>query len=93
MKKMYIYPRYVNVKDKDGNITKVKYKDIKSHEEEIIKDNIVFGFYHSEYSTKEIIDYEREANKELKELQKQIRENPDVVLELDSNTGRYVLAR
>ena len=89
---MSVYPEYINVKDECGNINKVPYKEIKKHEEEVIKDNIVYGYLHCEYSEKEIKEYERTAYIELKELKKQIRENPDIVLELEHTTERYVVS-
>ena len=89
---MNTYPKYVSVMNENGDIIKVLYKDIKEHEEDIIEQNLMYGIIHAEYSDKEISDYEKQAYKELRELKRQIRENPNVVLKLDEITERYVVA-
>lgn len=86
----YIYPKYVFVEQSDGQIVQVLYKDIIKQEEFIIEDNIGYGLLH-DYTDEEIDEYEEEAYAQLKELKKQIRENPQVVLALDLPTWRYVV--
>jgi hypothetical protein len=78
--------------DEDGSVGKMLYKEIKEHEEFIIKDNIGYGLIHNEYSEEEIDEYEEHAYKELKELKQQIRENPNIILKLDKTTERFVVA-
>lgn len=85
------YPQYVNVCDDNGIIIKIPYKDVKEHEESIIRDNISYGFMHFEYSEEEIHEYAKRAHEELKELKRQIRENPDIILKMDKTTERYVV--
>ena len=77
----YTYPKYVSVEQSDGQIVQILYKDLKNHEEFIIQDNIEYGLLHS-YTDQEINDYKKEAYAQLKDLKKQIRENPQVVLVL-----------
>lgn len=45
----------------------------------------------NDYTDEEINEYEKEAYTQLKDLKKQIRENPEVVLALDLPTWRYVV--
>lgn len=45
----------------------------------------------NDYTDEEIDEYEKEAYTQLKDLKKQIRENPQVVLALDLPTWRYVV--
>ena len=86
----YIYPKYVSVKQDDGSIIKMTYKNIKEHEEIIIDDNIAYGVLNG-YTDKDIKEYRDMAYTELKNLKKQIRENPNVILVLDTVTERYVV--
>lgn len=65
------------------------YKDFKKHEEFIIQDNIEYGLLHN-YTDQEISDYKKEAYAQLKDLKKQIRDNPKVILLLERSTERYV---
>ena len=45
----------------------------------------------NDYTDEGIDEYEKEAYTQLKDLKKQIRENPQVVLALDLPTWRYVV--
>lgn len=90
---MNVYPEYVSVIDENNDIHKVLYKDIKEHEEFIIEDNIGYGLMHSEYSQKDIETYRNQAYNELKELKQRIRENPDVILKLDTTSERYIVVK
>lgn len=45
----------------------------------------------NDYTDEGIDEYEKEAYTQLKDLKKQIRENPQVVLALDLATWRYVV--
>lgn len=86
----YTYPKYVSVEQSDGQIVQILYKDLKNHEEFIIQDNIEYDLLHN-YTDQEINDYKKEAYAQLKDLKKQIRENPQVVLVLERSTERYVV--
>jgi len=83
-------PYFVFVRNQDGNVTQLPYKKIKEHEESIIEDNINYGLIHAEYSEQDILDYKKQAYSEFSALKRAIRENPEIVLKLDTTTERYV---
>ena len=83
-------PDTVNVRDPQGNIRIISYRELKEHEISIIEDNIGYGLLHPEYSDEEIRDYENQARREWNSLKRKLRENPDLVLALDATTERYV---
>ena len=73
-------PKFVNVRDANGCITTMSYCELKEHEEAIIEDNICYGLIHTEYSDKEISDYEKQAKAEWRELKNKLRNNPELLL-------------
>ena len=83
-------PRFIKIKNPDGSITTMSYKDLKFHEETIIEDNVFYGLKYEEYSPKEINDYEKQAKKEWKILKQKLCNNPNLLLKLDKRTERYV---
>ncbi len=84
-------PRNVYIRDEHGNISKMPYRELKDHEEDIILDNIFFGYKHSDiYSEEETKEYEKQARQELKDLEDKLRENPELLLTMDRTTERYV---
>ncbi len=83
-------PQIVKIKNSEGNIIDVPYRELKEHEEAIIEDNIMYGRMHGEYSQKEILDYAKQASQEWKELKKKLRENPEIILIMDDITERFV---
>lgn len=84
------YPKYVNIQAGTG-VEKMFFSELIDHERTIIADNILSAFK-SNCSAKEVQDYDLQAERELKVLKKAIKDNPDVVLRLDSKTERYVVA-
>ena len=84
------YPKYVNIQAGTG-IEKMFFSELIDHERKIIADNILSAFK-SNCSAKEVQDYDLQAERELKVLKKVVKDNPDVVLRLDSETERYVVA-
>ncbi|MCR5587456.1 MAG: hypothetical protein K6F77_07985 [Lachnospiraceae bacterium] len=83
-------PQTVNIRDEQGNIKIMPYKELKQHEEYIIKDNIEYGYMHGEYTDAEIKEYEKQARNEWKDLKNKLRNNPELLLTLDKTTERYV---
>ena len=83
-------PEKVNIRNVNGNIVTIPYRELKHHEESIIEDNIMYGLVHNEYSQKDIDDYEKQAKSEWKELRQKLRNNPELLLTLDRTTERYV---
>lgn len=84
------YPKYVNIQAGTG-VEKMFFSELIDHERKIIADNILSAFK-SNCSAKEVQDYDLQAERELKVLKKAIKDNPDVILRLDSETERYVVA-
>ena len=84
----YVYPEFVNIEIEQGKIIKMKYKELIAHEKYIIEDNIDYGFVH-DYDDDKIRKYEEKALEELRELKKEIRTNPDVILVQNQETERY----
>lgn len=84
------YPKYVNIQTGSG-VEKMFFSELIDHERTIIADNILSAFK-SNCSAKEVQDYDLQAERELKVLKKAIKDNPDVILRLDSKTERYVVA-
>ena len=83
-------PEYALVHHYNGDVSYVPVGYIVEHDKRIIKDNIAYGFGH-DYETKEIVEYKKEAQAELKELKRKIKENPNVVLKIDGTTERYIV--
>ena len=83
-------PQTVNVRDEQGNIKVIQYREVKQHEEYIIEDNIAYGCIHGEYTDTEIEEYEKQARQEWKDLKNKLRDNPELLLTLDKTTERYV---
>lgn len=84
------YPKYVNIQAGTG-VEKMFFSELIDHERTIIANNILSAFK-SNCSAKEVQDYDLQAERELKVLKKAIKDNPDVILRLDSETERYVIA-
>lgn len=84
-------PQFVNIRDENGNISTITYRELKNHEECIIEDNIAYALWHEEYSEKEIKEYEKQARAEWRNLKSKLRENPEILLELDKTTERYII--
>jgi secreted Zn-dependent insulinase-like peptidase len=82
---------FVSVMDKNGTLGKMLYKDIIDHEKKVIKENVVFVLIHGEYSKEEVKTYRKQVYKELEELKRQIKSNPDIVLKLNKLTNRFVV--
>lgn len=80
----------VNIRDKQGNITTMRYRELKQHEECIIEDNMAYGYMHNEYSETEIKEYKKQARLEWKDLKKKLRNNPELLLTLDEATEHDV---
>lgn len=83
-------PHLVSVRSQDGNVIQLPYKKIKEHEESIIEDNIKYGLIHTEYSEQDILDYKKQAYSEFSALKRAVKENPKIMLKLDTTTERYV---
>ena len=83
-------PRVVNIRDEYGNVSTMRYSDLKDHEESIIADNIFHGCIHAEYTAAEIDAYEKKAAQEWRDLKRKLWENPELLLVLDETTERYV---
>lgn len=83
-------PETVNIIDEQGNKKVISYRELKQHEECIIEDNIAYGYLHEEYTDAEIIEYEKQARQEWKELKNKLRSNPELLLVLDKTTERYM---
>lgn len=82
--------RWVRIKRKSGSILlDNQHTDVIEHEEYIIDDNIEFGICNN-YSKKEVDEYAKSAESELRALKQKIRENPSIVLKLDKTTERFV---
>ena len=88
-KKKPYFPEFVSVLDSNGVIKQIKYTDVIEHEEYIIDDNIEFGICNN-YSKKEVDEYAKPAESELRALKQKIRENPSIVLKFDKTTERFV---
>lgn len=82
-------PKYVNIQE-DNIVKQIPYKELIKHEELIIADNMFYGVKNG-FSKKEIKDYEKEAHEQLKDLKKRIFENPEIILEKDFSTERYLV--
>lgn len=83
-------PKNVNIRDKQGNVSIMPYRELKHHEESIIEDNVMFGIMHAIYSDSEIDKYGKQARAEWKDLKNKLRNNPELVLILDETTERYI---
>ena len=83
-------PKTVNVRDEQGDIKAMPYRELKQHEEYIIEDNIAYGCMHEEYTDAEIELYEKQARQEWKDLKNKLRDNPELLLTLDKTTERYI---
>ena len=82
-------PQTVNVRDEQGNIAVIPYRELKQHEEFIIEDNISWGYMHGDTDA-ELDEYEKKARQEWKDLKNKLRENPELLLTLDTITERFV---
>ena len=66
-------PKNVNIRDKQGNVSIMSYRELKHHEESIIEDNIMFGIMNAIYKDSEIDKYEKQARAEWKDLKNKLR--------------------
>jgi len=82
-------PKFVNIRNGDGTIGHISFKELERHTELITNDNIFFALKDPVYTRQEIHEYETEANTTWKKLKKLLREHPDTVLELDRTTRQY----
>ncbi len=74
-------PKTVNVRDEQGNIRIMPYKELKQHEEWIIEDNIGWGYLHG-YTNAEIKKIQETSRTGMEGFKKQIKGQSRTVINI-----------
>lgn len=82
----------IRIRNSNGTFGEISYKELKDYSYDIIEDNICHGLKlvcQGELTEKDVLDYQKEAIKELKQFLRIVRETEGVIIQMNKTTEMY----